>query len=92
MCNCANEISEKLVDHVKKEIETEPGFQKIEASYFSNRVFVIAESGLTSAPIIIPFKVEYTRKAKTSGKVRTYKKETSIRPSFCPFCGQEYDR
>jgi len=92
MCNCAKEMTETLKGYVKSQIENEPGFQKIEDAYFTNSVFVMSNNKLTTAPIIIPFKVEYTRKAKTSGKVRTYKKETNIRPSFCPFCGEEYNR
>jgi hypothetical protein len=84
-------MSEKLVGHIKEKIEKEPGFQKIEDSYFTNRVYCFSKEGQCTSPIIIPFMVEYTRKAKGSGNIRTYKHKTSIKPSFCPFCGIAYD-
>jgi hypothetical protein len=91
MCDCEKSMAKKLTEHVLKEIEKEPGFQKINNSFFTNQTFVIASSGVSTAPIIIPFTVEYTRRAKTSGNVRGYKKSTFIKPAFCPFCGQAYN-
>jgi len=91
MCNCEKEMSEKLVAHARLQVKTTPGFQKIEDSYFTHKVFGLFDSGLGRAPIMIPFKVEYSRKAK-NGIVRTYKKEITVHPLFCPFCGCEYER
>lgn len=92
MCDCIKTMSETILSHVKVDIENEPGFQKIEDSYFKNRVYTLSDNGLNTSPILLPFKVEYTRKAKRPGNVRTYKKEISILTSFCPFCGHEYGK
>ncbi len=91
MCDCAKLIAEKIKGHVVKEIEKEPGYQGVNDAYFTNQTLVLSKNGLTHAPIWVPFTVKYTRKAK-NGNVREYKRETSIRPSFCPFCGKEYGK
>ena len=89
-CNCLEEVEEEIKKLILKEISDEIGFQKITSSRFKHLPFLILDSKV-SQKIAMPFIVEYERKAKTSGKVRTYKKETNIFPSFCPFCGVKYD-
>ena len=92
MCDCEKTMGELLKKELKKRVENEPGFQEIKDSYFANKVYVLTDNSLNIAPIMLPYKIEYTRKAKSSGKVRTYKKEINIRPSFCPFCGVKYEK
>ena len=77
--------------HLGDCLDVMKGFQEITLSRFKNLPFIISDSRLEQKKIAMPFLVEYTRKAKTSGKVRTYKKEISMFPSHCPFCGKEYE-
>lgn len=94
-CNCAEEVIRKLKEVSEKQLQGEVGFMGITESYFTNRVFLAFSKGdindQLKAPFSIPAKIEYQRRAKASGKVRDYKKETNIFPTYCCFCGKKYE-
>ena len=90
MCECIEKTTNEVEKHILKEIKREIGFQDVTASYFENVPFLIVGSTIEQRKIALPFIVEYQRKGKKSGKVRTYKKNTTVFPTYCPFCGEEY--
>ena len=91
MCNCINEYSEIITEKTKPKLEKEPGFVKITESGFVNEIYVNMNSDKPKIPILLPFEIDYERRAKKSGNIRTYKKKISCIPSFCPICGGKYD-
>ena len=89
MCNCHETIPKILEKRVLESIKNEIGFTGITHSGFENEVLLMLGDG-PKVPIVIPFEVEYQRVAKTSGKLRNYKKKVNYFPSFCPSCGEKY--
>lgn len=89
-CTCAQDLKKKLTGHLEDKVRSETGFQKVERGGFNHGIFLLLDSD-SKAPFSIPFTLEYTRKAKSSGNVRTYKEETMVLPTFCPFCGKPYN-
>jgi len=92
MCDCHNKIKNLLAENVLKSIKNEVGFIDITSSQFDNEPLYFSGNDGSKSPIFIPFTVEYERKAKKSGNVRTYKSRVNYFPSFCPSCGEEYDK
>lgn len=88
-CTCAQDLGKKIKAHLEDKVKTSPGFQEVTRGRFKNGIFLLVDSD-SKTPLSIPFEIEYTRKAK-SGNVRTYKYETMILPTFCPFCGKLYN-
>ena len=88
-CTCAQDLEKKLKAHMEASVKSSPGFQEVTRGRFKNGIFLLIDSD-SKAPFSIPFGLEYTRKAK-NGNVRTYKEETMILPTFCPFCGKPYN-
>jgi hypothetical protein len=82
-------LTEKIKEKLEREVSRAPGYQGVVEACFTNRIFMLLGSD-SNAPISIPFQIKYTRKAK-SGNVRTYKEESQILPSYCPFCGEKYN-
>ena len=87
-CICSEDLRNRLVAHLEAKVKTSTGFQEVKSGRFNNGIFLLVDSDST-APFSIPFTMEYTRKAK-SGNVRTYKEETMVLPTFCPFCGKSF--
>ena len=96
MCNCYEETRENVTDKIVEKIKTEVVFQKVESSDFVNKIWLLLNDDLaqskSKAPITIPFEVKYTRKAKSSGTIREYKKQISLIPSYCSICGEGYSK
>lgn len=94
-CNCAEEVIKELRKKAEEQLQGEVGFMGVIDSYFTNRIFIAFRKGdlndQIKVPFSIPAKIEYQRRAKASGKVRDYKKETNIFPSYCLFCGKKYE-
>ncbi|MCK5607800.1 hypothetical protein KAR91_38310 [Candidatus Pacearchaeota archaeon] len=91
MCDCINEYSEKITEKAKPDLEKTTGFVGIVQSGFVNEIYVDMDSSTTKVPLLIPFEIEYERRAKSSGNIRTCTKKISFIPSFCPICGEKYD-
>ena len=90
MCDCYDMINEKLTEVVQEKIKKEVGFLHVENSGFKHEPFYLEENKGDKAPFFLPFVVEYERKSKKSGKVRSYKKTVNFFPSHCPVCGEKY--
>lgn len=94
MCECFREISELLRDRALKGAKEEVGFQELKDYKFVNSPWLVLDQDLNlrkTAPFYMPFEIKYTRKAKTTGNVREYKKSINFFPSHCPVCGEKYD-
>ncbi|MCK5609266.1 hypothetical protein KAR91_45750 [Candidatus Pacearchaeota archaeon] len=88
MCDCIEEISKQLISHVEPKIKEYIGYQGITGSGFVNAPLLVI--GGTTAPVYLPFEIEYERKAKGSGNVKRYKEKVNYFPSYCPVCGENY--
>ena len=92
MCNCIEKIREQLKIRVEEEIKNYHGYQGITSAHFTNEILMMADPKSPKPPFTIPFQVEYTRKGKKSGNIRSYKKKINFMPSHCPVCGEKYDK
>ena len=95
-CDCLKKTEELLRERiVDGGISEEIGFIEVTGYGFKNKPFLVFRGGdpniQIKTPIALEFQVKYKRKAKTTGNVREYKKEVSFFPSFCSFCGKEYE-
>ena len=81
MCNCIEKTSKALEKKILKTVGKETGFVGITSSGFENEVLLMTGNG-SKVPIVIPFIVEYQRKSKVSGNIKTYKKKVNYFPSF----------
>ena len=89
MCNCLEEIKEKLQETVISSIkDKDSGF--VELKYFGLKDFVFSLSDKPVPPFMLKFEAEYERKAKT-GRVSIKKMPVSLKPTYCPLCGEKYD-
>jgi hypothetical protein len=90
MCDCFEKGSEKikelLVEQLKKD---DSGFIKVVSAGYKNRCFCL--SGNSSAPINLPFEIKYKRELKNR-KIKEKTVETGILPSYCPFCGEKFNK
>ena len=88
MCDCIEKGTERLKNHIAESLkESDSGFIEIVKAEYKNRAFIFGKSSVSS-PISMPFAVTYRRELK-NGKIKEKKTETSILPSFCPFCGEK---
>ena len=87
MCDCIEKITEILKAHTEPKLKDTHGYQGITSAGFVNAPLLVLSG--TSAPVYLPFVVEYERKSK-AGNVRKYKEKVNYFPSFCPVCGKNY--
>ena len=92
MCDCIKKVKEEMKKRAEVDIKREHGFQEITDAYFTNAILMMADPESPRPPFTIPFEVHYTRKGKTSGNVRPYKKKINFMPSHCPVCGEKYSK
>ncbi|MEJ2043666.1 MAG: hypothetical protein P8X74_03785 [Reinekea sp.] len=94
MCDCFKKISELLKEKCLESVKDQVGFQDLTDSGFVNSPCLVLDSDMNqrkTAPFYMPFEIKYTRKAKTTGNVREYKKTIDFFPSHCPICGEKYN-
>lgn len=93
MCDCFKKMSDLLKEKCIEKVKDEHGFQDVKDFGFVNSPWLVLDSDLNlrkTAPFFMPFEITYTRKAKTTGNVREYKKKIDFFPSHCPICGEKY--
>jgi hypothetical protein len=89
-CTCIADLKKRLTGHLEDKVKTSPGFEEVKSGNFDNGIFLLMDSD-SKAPVSLPFTLEYTRRAKSSGNVRTYKETTQVLPTHCPFCGKPFN-
>ena len=87
MCNCYYESQKRLVEHVKAQLP--PGSTGLDVE-LQGYVFGMGGDGLTHRAAC-PVAIEY-QTPKKAGGMKTVKQKSFLRASFCPFCGESYDK
>ncbi len=91
MCNCIKETTEKLQSQLKESVEKDKTVNEwIDKGNYQNKS--LSFNGKPTR-IVMPFVIQY-RRQKVNGeperKITT--EHVNIFPSFCPFCGVEYEK
>ncbi len=91
MCNCLKEISEKVEERIKSEIESKSTVASYDspAGFLDNEGFAFSGGDL----LFMNYYVKYKRKkVNGSPEVNFTTKKTAVVLSYCPFCGKEYKK
>jgi len=92
MCDCIDKVTENARKTLREKVESERAkvHEWIEEGDFLHKGFNLS-GGPTK--IGMPFVIEY-RIQKTNGEPaqNVTKRNVSLYPSFCPFCGKKYDK
>lgn len=88
MCNCHSESQKNLVEHITKQLPAGATGLNVELKGY---VFGLGGPGGITHRAACPVEVTYQAPKKTSG-MKTVKQTISLRATFCPFCGEKYDK
>jgi hypothetical protein len=86
MCNCYTEITETLLDHVRK--NAPEGSEKFDVR-LEGYLFGVKDDGGMTHRSSNNVKGSYMA-PKKSGGMKRVPVNTFVRASFCPFCGVKY--
>ncbi len=90
MCNCFDEMLDKVEAHAKEQLSGTPmvdGSLKVD---WHNRVYFL--DGKKSAPVALYVNTEYRPLKKDLTPAKNLKKlQNGFKMSHCPFCGEKYD-
>lgn len=88
MCNCHSESEKRLIEHVKTQLPAGAEGLSVELQGY---VFGFGgEDGVNhraACPVAIEFQAP-----KKAGGMKTVKQKSMLRATFCPFCGEKYDK
>lgn len=87
MCTCHSESEARLKDHVEKQLPNGAVGLSVELQGY---VFGMGGDGV-SHRAACPVAIEY-QAPKKAGGLKTVKQKSFLRASFCPFCGEKYDK
>lgn len=87
MCNCHSESQQRLFDHVKGKLPAGATDLDVELQGY---VFGIGDKGVAHRAAC-PVEIQY-QAPKKSGGMKTVKQKSFLRASYCPFCGEAYDK
>ncbi|MEL7966345.1 hypothetical protein AAG587_08210 [Vreelandella neptunia] len=85
-CECRADLEAKLKDHVTKSLGE--GYEDFDASLQGYGFGMDSETLTMTSVFLIPFKGEVMVPNKNGGGMKRQKVDTSVRASFCPFCGK----
>lgn len=88
MCNCYDESSKRLREHVSKQLPEGAAGLDVELQGY---VFGMSDRNGVSHRAACPVAIEY-QAPKKAGGMKTVKQKSFLRASFCPFCGEKYDK
>ncbi|MCY1559124.1 hypothetical protein D9M68_961280 [compost metagenome] len=88
MCNCYGDSQKRLFDHIKAQLPVGAVDLDVELQGY---VFGMGGSEGVSHRAACPVAIEY-RAPKKAGGMKTVKQKSFLRASFCPFCGEKYDK
>ena len=87
MCNCMNEMAEKLNAHLLQKVpEGSEVSDGLGDTCWDNQVLSLDEGTVL---VMLKYKLAYRAKKKGGGMAKNLSRlEAHIRMSFCPFCGE----
>lgn len=88
MCNCHSESEARLKDHVQKQIPDGSTGLSVELQGY---VFGMGGPEGINHRAACPVEITY-QAPKKSGGMKSVKQKTFLRATFCPFCGDKYDK
>lgn len=88
MCNCIDEMTEKLKEKAPELISTnEIGFKKLISLNLKDLIFSF--SGKKIPPFVLNFEAIWEKKSK-KGNLTEKKFPIRLTPTHCPLCGESY--
>ena len=89
MCNCFDEMLEKVEIMAKEQLADTPMFDGSLKMEWRNRVFFL--DGKKSAPVAMYIDSSYIPLKKNGEPAKSKKKlENGFKMSYCPMCGEKY--
>ncbi len=88
MCNCHSESEQRLREHVQQQLPTGATGLSVELQGY---VFSLGGSEGVNHRAACPVDIQY-QAPKKSGGMKSVKQKSFLRASYCPFCGEKYDK
>ncbi|ASD17393.1 hypothetical protein AN466_23295 [Pseudomonas aeruginosa] len=88
MCNCHSESEQRLREHVQQQLPTGATDLTVELQGY---VFGLGGSEGVSHRAACPVEIQF-QAPKKSGGMKNVKQKSFLRASYCPFCGEKYDK
>lgn len=94
MCNCIKEVIAKSAEMISQKLTAESKVLIDDSIEFENLSYVYGngEPSLGRNTVVMPlsYRYQYGKKDGTLGRER--RGTVSILPSFCPFCGEAFNK
>lgn len=88
-CECRQDLESKLREHVTAQLPE--GYQGFDAKLEGYGFGINKETLTMTSILMIPYKGEVMVPKKTGGGHKRQRINTSVRATFCPFCGKRAD-